>query len=121
LANHQFEHFSVNVIDPVDDYLELLRSVFDFSALRKLLTRTDFKILFDSMHGVTGAYTKRIFVDELKAPMESLMRHEVLEDFGGHHPDPNLTYAVDLVNKMYSNTSPQFGCASDGDGVKISS
>jgi len=48
--------------------------------------------------------------------MESLMRHEVLEDFGGHHPDPNLTYAIDLVNKMYSTASPQFGCASDGDG-----
>ena len=31
------------------------------------------------------------------------MRDAVKEDFGGDHPDPNLTYAVDLVKKMGLN------------------
>lgn len=47
------------------------------------------------------------------------MRCDVLEDFGGCHPDPNLTYAPDLVKKMgvFENRddAPQFGAACDGD------
>jgi phosphoglucomutase len=39
-----------------------------------------------------------------------------LEDFGGGHPDPNLTYAHDLVEIMYGDNAPDFGAASDGDG-----
>jgi phosphoglucomutase len=39
-----------------------------------------------------------------------------LEDFGGGHPDPNLTYAHDLVETMWSDDAPDFGAASDGDG-----
>jgi len=64
---------------------------------------------------VTGRYTKRIFVDTLGAPISSLMNYEVLEDFGGGHPDPNLTYAAQLVEKVYSGEF-DFGAASDGDG-----
>lgn len=29
------------------------------------------------------------------------MNYEPAEDFNGHHPDPNLTYAADLVKKVY--------------------
>ncbi len=39
-----------------------------------------------------------------------------LEDFGGGHPDPNLTYAHDLVEHQWSNEAADFGAASDGDG-----
>ena len=39
-----------------------------------------------------------------------------LEDFGKGHPDPNLTYAHELVDIMFSPTAPDFGAASDGDG-----
>ena len=39
-----------------------------------------------------------------------------LPDFGGHHPDPNLTYAKDLYELMMSPSAPDFGAASDGDG-----
>jgi phosphoglucomutase len=40
-----------------------------------------------------------------------------LEDFGGGHPDPNLTYAHELVEIMYGkDDAPDFGAASDGDG-----
>lgn len=38
------------------------------------------------------------------------------EDFGGGHPDPNLTYAKDLVDLMWKDDAPVFGAASDGDG-----
>lgn len=43
-----------------------------------------------------------------------------LEDFGGHHPDPNLTYAADLVKAMEQGDYG-FGAAFDGDGVKLNS
>lgn len=37
-------------------------------------------------------------------------------DFAGGHPDPNLTYAEELVKIMWSDKAPAFGVASDGDG-----
>lgn len=47
------------------------------------------------------------------------MRCEVLEDFGGCHPDPNLTYAAELVEILGINSkkegAPDFGAACDGD------
>jgi phosphoglucomutase len=109
------EHFKVQVIDSVDVYLNLLRSIFDFDAIKKLLARSDFKFVFDAMHGVTGVYAQRILRDELGA--KTLMRENTLEDFGGAHPDPNLTYAADLVEKLFDpNGDVDFGAASDGDG-----
>jgi len=44
-----------------------------------------------------------------------LLNHVPLPDFGGLHPDPNLTYAHSLVEKMYSGEY-DFGAAFDGDG-----
>ena len=38
-----------------------------------------------------------IFRDELGCDAESCIKTNVLTDFGGGHPDPNLTYAADLV------------------------
>ena len=52
---------------------------------------------FDGMHGVAGPYAHRVLTDELGVPAEDLIRCDVLPDFGGGHPDPNLTYAADLV------------------------
>jgi phosphoglucomutase len=39
-----------------------------------------------------------------------------LEDFGGCHPDPNLTQTHTLTALMFSENAPVFGAASDGDG-----
>ena len=39
-----------------------------------------------------------------------------LEDFGGHHPDPNLVHAHDLVAALTGPDAADFGAASDGDG-----
>jgi phosphoglucomutase len=67
---------------------------------------------------VTGPYVRRIFVDELGAPEDCCVNTTPLEDFGGHHPDPNLTYAADLVAAM-AKGEHQLGAAFDGDGVRI--
>ena len=37
-------------------------------------------------------------------------------DFGGGHPDPNPTYAAELMATMFGADAPDFGAASDGDG-----
>jgi phosphoglucomutase len=71
---------------------------------------------FDAMHAVTGPYAREILEKRLKAPAGTVMNGIPLEDFGKGHPDPNLTYAHELVDIMYGSTAPQFGAASDGDG-----
>jgi phosphoglucomutase len=112
----KFGDFEVEVIDPVADYLKLLKRVFDFDLIKSLLTRPDFKMQFDAMHAITGAYAKPIFVDELGASPDSCVNAVPKEDFAGGHPDPNLTYAEELVKVMFSADAPDFGAASDGDG-----
>ncbi|KAJ7566562.1 hypothetical protein O6H91_02G108700 [Diphasiastrum complanatum] len=116
LGTFKYGNFTVEVIDPVTDYLDLLKSVFDFDLLKSLLTRPDFRFKFDAMYAVTAAYSKPIFVDALGAPGSSIANGKPLEDFGGLHPDPNLTYAAQLVKTMYGPNAPDFGAASDGDG-----
>eukprot|EP01026_Neomeris_dumetosa_P016747 TRINITY_DN1639_c0_g1_i6.p1 TRINITY_DN1639_c0_g1~~TRINITY_DN1639_c0_g1_i6.p1 ORF type:complete len:628 (+),score=86.37 TRINITY_DN1639_c0_g1_i6:115-1998(+) len=112
----KFNGFEVEVIDPVSDYFDLLKKVFDFDLIKSLLTRKDFRFVFDAMHAVTGAYAGPLFVDLLGASPESVMNGVPKEDFGGGHPDPNLTYAKELVDIMYGENAPDFGAASDGDG-----
>lgn len=74
---------------------------------------------FDGMHGVAGPYARKIFIDELGVDASQLMRCDVLPDFGGGHPDPNLTYAAELVSQMgvfeSREDAPDFGAACDGD------
>jgi len=113
---YSFGDFEVEVVDPVADYLALLSQVFDFELIKKLLARSDFTMKFDAMHAVTGAYAKPIFVDVLGAPESAVMNGVPQEDFAGGHPDPNLTYAKELVDIMYGDNAPTFGAASDGDG-----
>lgn len=108
--------FTVQVIDAVQDYADLMQSLFDFKAIKQLLA-TGFEMKFDAMHAVTGPYAKEIFVNRLGASADSLMNCEPSEDFGGGHPDPNLTYAEDLVKIMFAGENAlDFGAASDGDG-----
>lgn len=113
------DSFVMEIIDSADDYVSLLKSMFDFAQLKALFARNDFTFLFDAMSGVTGPYGKRIFIDELGGPETCVMRGEPLPDFGGGHPDPNLTYAAELVaacDPSKSATAPDMGAASDGDG-----
>lgn len=106
----------IEIVDPVADYGELTATLFDFEAIGKLLRSADFRMCFDAMHAVTGPYAKAILEDFLGAPAGTVINGTPLEDFGGGHPDPNLTYAEDLVKVMYGEDAPDFGAASDGDG-----
>nr|ALC74036.1 phosphoglucomutase [Gracilariopsis lemaneiformis] len=111
--------FTIEVIDSADDYVNLLRSMFDFEKLSALFARPGFSFLFDAMSGVTGPYGRRIFIELLGGKSDCVMRGETLEDFGGGHPDPNLTYAAELVAKCdpeQNPNAPDMGAASDGDG-----
>jgi phosphoglucomutase len=108
------ESFTVEVINPVTDYADLMQQLFDFTAIKALFV-SGFSMKFDAMHAVTGPYAKEILV-KLGASASSLMNCEVSETFGGGHPDPNLTYAHELVEVLYGNEAPDFGAASDGDG-----
>lgn len=105
----------VEIIDSVTDYVALMETLFDFEAIRQLLA-SGFRLRFDAMHAVTGPYARAIFVDRLGASPDAVMNAEPLPDFGGGHPDPNLTYAHDLVEIMFADDAPDFGAASDGDG-----
>ncbi|MBK7024867.1 MAG: alpha-D-glucose phosphate-specific phosphoglucomutase [Sulfuritalea sp.] len=105
----------VEVIDPVADYAGLMESLFDFAAIRELIAG-GFELCFDAMHAVTGPYAKEIIERRLGAPAGTVINGVPLEDFGGGHPDPNLTYADQLVEIMFGADAPDFGAASDGDG-----
>lgn len=71
---------------------------------------------------------KRVLGELLGVPDECLLRCDPRPDFGGAHPDPNLTYAAALVKLLGLSTTgaplpgldglrtPDFGAATDGDG-----
>jgi len=105
----------VHVIDPVEDYAELMGSLFDFDAIRELFA-SGFTMRFDAMSAVTGPYGKAILEDMLGAAKGTVVHGEPLPDFGGHHPDPNLVHAKDLYDAVMAPDGPEFGAASDGDG-----
>ena len=114
-GNYTLGGMKVEVIDPVADYAELMESLFDFTAIRTLIGG-GFRLCFDAMHAVTGPYAREILEKRLGAPVGSVINGVPLPDFGGGHPDPNLTYAHQLVEIMYGAEAPDFGAASDGDG-----
>ena len=100
IGTSKIESFEVEVVDPIADYAELLRSIFDFEALKGLVSRPNFKLAFDAMHAVTGPYAQAILVDMLGADPEAIFNAVPKEDFGGKHPDPNMTYATELRARM---------------------
>ncbi|MBD0415961.1 alpha-D-glucose phosphate-specific phosphoglucomutase [Oryzicola mucosus] len=106
---------TIEVVDPVADYAELMESLFDFAAIRKLFA-SGFRMSFDAMHAVTGPYGKDILEKRLGAPDGTARNFVPLEDFGGHHPDPNLVHAHELYEDVMAEGGPDFGAASDGDG-----
>ncbi len=106
---------TVEVIDSVADYAELMETLFDFDALRKLF-KSGFRMRFDAMHAVTGPYAKEILEHRLGAAAGTCRNFKPLPDFGGHHPDPNLVHAKHLYDEMMGPDAPDFGAASDGDG-----
>jgi phosphoglucomutase len=111
-----YGNLEVEVVDSTADYMEMLRDIFDFDLIKKFFaTHNDFKVLFDGLSGVTGPYGKAIFENELGLGPESTQNCDPSPDFNGGHPDPNLTYAHELVEVVEKKQIP-FGAASDGDG-----
>ena len=106
---------TIQIIDPVTDYAELMQTLFDFDAIKELFA-SGFTMKFDAMSAVTGPYAKAILEDTLGAEKGSVMNAVPLPDFGGGHPDPNPVHAHDLMEIMHGNNAPDFGAASDGDG-----
>jgi len=115
LGASTLEGMQVEVIDPVADYAELMGRLFDFDAIRALFAR-GFTMKFDGMCAVSGPYAKAIIEGVLGAPAGTVINGEPLEDFGGHHPDPNPVNAGELISLMNGADAPDFGAASDGDG-----
>ena len=116
LGISQLGTMTVEVIDAVSDYAELMESLFDFDRIKQFLATGKFRMCIDSMHAVTGDYAHAIFEQRLGAPAGTVINGIPLEDFGGGHPDPNLVYAHELVEIMFAEHAPDFGAASDGDG-----
>jgi phosphoglucomutase len=106
---------TVEVIDPVTDYADLMETLFDFPAIRALIAG-GFRVVIDSMSAVTGPYAVEILEKRLGAPAGSVRNEIPLPDFGHHHPDPNLVHAKTLYDDVMSADGPDFGAASDGDG-----
>jgi phosphoglucomutase len=115
LGGTQLEAMQVEVIDSVADYAELMENLFDFDAIRAMFAQ-GFTMKFDGMGAVSGPYAKAIIEGILGAPAGTVINGEPLEDFGGHHPDPNPVNAAELVALMNGADAPEFGAASDGDG-----
>ncbi|MBB3772854.1 phosphoglucomutase [Angulomicrobium tetraedrale] len=109
------EDMVVDVIDPVEDYAELMGTLFDFDAIRDLFG-AGFTMRFDAMSAVTGPYARAILEETLGAAPGTVVHGQPLPDFGGHHPDPNLVHAKDLYDLLMSDHAPDLGAASDGDG-----
>ncbi|MGK2232528.1 alpha-D-glucose phosphate-specific phosphoglucomutase [Colwellia polaris] len=116
LATLQLAQCQIDIIDPVSDYADLMESMFDFSAMKALISTGDFRLCFDAMHAVNGPYAKEIIENRLGAPVGSVINGVPLTDFGGGHPDPNLVHAHELVDLVYGEKGLDFGAASDGDG-----
>lgn len=114
IGSYTIETMTVDVIDSVSDYAELMQQIFDFPAIRQLFA-SGFSMRFDGMSAVSGPYAKQILEGILGAPAGTVVNAEPLEDFGHHHPDPNPVNAAELISFMNGHTAADFGAASDGD------
>ncbi|MBL0406959.1 alpha-D-glucose phosphate-specific phosphoglucomutase [Microvirga aerilata] len=106
---------TVDVIDPVADYAELMEQLLDFDKIADLF-RSGFRMRFDALSAITGPYATAILEGRLGAPAGTVVNGEPKPDFGGHHPDPNPVHAHELMELMLGPDAPDFGAASDGDG-----
>ena len=115
LGTVELAGMAVEVIDPVADYAALMETLFDFAAIRAMVA-AGFTMSFDAMHAVTGPYAREILESRLGFAPGTVRNGVPLEDFGGHHPDPNMVHAHELFETMFAAQAPDFGAASDGDG-----
>jgi len=99
IATSKIGKMSVEVIDSVSDYAELMQSLFDFPAIRSLLA-SDFRMCFDSMHAVTGPSVSyhHLRAHETKA---NLLCRLLLENKKKQEPEPTYLQLSVLLHKRY--------------------
>ncbi len=110
-----FGETTLEIIDGLKDYSDLMEDIFDLDQISDFL-KNDFSLVFDAMNAVTGPYAKNIFVEKMGLDDACVMNGAPLKDFGGLHPDPNLTYASKLADLLLVQKAYSFGAACDGDG-----
>lgn len=115
LGTFDLAGMTVEIVDPVADYVAMMRDLVDFDRIRALFA-SGFTLRFDAMSAVTGPYAKAILEGELGAPAGTVVNGTPLPDFGHHHPDPNPVHAKELFDIMFGPDAPDMGAASDGDG-----
>ncbi|MDC0421939.1 alpha-D-glucose phosphate-specific phosphoglucomutase [Hellea sp.] len=115
LGLFDFMGMTIEIIDSVNDYANLMNSIFDFNAIKALFS-TEFTFCFDAMNAVTGPYANEIFINRLGAPATSIINSTPKEDFGGLHPDPNHRNAGEIFSMMFDGDNVDFAACSDGDG-----
>ena len=116
LGTQRLGPLTLEVVDPVADYGELMERLFDFDRIRDLLSGGQFRLRYDAMNAITGPYAREIIERRLGAPAGTVVNAQPLPDFGGMHPDPNPVDAAQLVELMSGPDAPDMGAASDGDG-----
>jgi len=117
IGSTQLGDMDVEIVDPVSNYADLMKQLFDFDKIKALFDSGKFAMRFDAMHAITGPYAVEILENQLGAESGTVINGIPLEDFGGGHPDPNLAHAQELVELMNNeNNSFSLGAASDGDG-----
>lgn len=115
IGEQSFGTTILEIVDPVKDYADYMQEIFDFNLIRSLF-KNGFKMSYDALNAVTGPYAIRIFEELLGAEKGTVINGTPLPNFGGKHPEPNLTYAKHFVDKMFQDDAPDFGATSDGDG-----
>jgi len=106
---------SIQIVDPVEDYAELMLTLFDVDKIRALFT-SGFRLRFDAMNAITGPYARSVLERLLGASAGTVVNGDPKPDFGGLHPDPNPVHCQHLVALMTSAEAPDMAAASDGDG-----
>ncbi|SEM83316.1 phosphoglucomutase [Pseudorhodobacter antarcticus] len=105
----------IDIINPVTAHADLMETLFDFPAIRAHIA-AGFTMRFDAMCAITGPYAVEVLENRLGLPAGTVTHATPLPDFGGMHPDPNPTWAHELMDEMMGQNAPDFGAASDGDG-----
>lgn len=79
LGTFDLAGMAVEIVDPVADYVEMMRGLVDFDRIRALFA-SGFSLRFDAMSAVTGPYAKAILEGELGAPAGTVVNGTPLPD-----------------------------------------
>lgn len=52
IGEHKFNGFTIEIVNSVDDYVNLLKEIFDFELIKNFLAKNpNYTVLFDGLHG----------------------------------------------------------------------